>query len=298
MKRIKTLHSELTFSELAYGVWRLAESSPSTQSTDAKIRACLDQGITTFDHADIYGDYECERLFGHALKKSPNLRERMELISKCDIALLSEKHPNRRVKYYDTSRDYLFKQVQQSLRHLNTDYLDTLLIHRPDPLMDASETGEALDELIKEGLVRTVGVSNFSVWQWKLLQSNMSNRLVSNQIEINVFEQSALWNGTLEAMQLDQLLPMAWSPLAGGQLFGHQVKSDLQNVFSRLEKTQNCQREHIALAWLRMHPANIVPVVGTNNLDRILSLNKMSQVELDRETWFEILVAAKGSEVP
>ena len=298
MNRIKTSLSDLTFSELAYGVWRLAESNPTTSSTEAKIQACLDQGITTFDHADIYGDYQCEQLFGDALKANPSLRSQMELVSKCDIALISDKYPQRRVKYYDTSREYIFQQVKQSLKNLNSDYLDTLLIHRPDPLMDAEETGAALDDLIKEGLVRTVGVSNFSVWQWKLLQSKMTNRLITNQIEINLFEQSALWDGTLEAMQLDQLLPMAWSPLAGGQLFNQSLNPELENVLKRIEKNQQCQREHIALAWLRLQPANILPVVGTNNLERIKALHQVQNVELDRETWFELLTAAKGSEVP
>jgi len=298
VNRIKTSFSDLTFSELAYGVWRLAESNPTTSSTEAKIQACLDQGITTFDHADIYGDYQCEQLFGDALKTNPSLRSQIELVSKCDIALISEKHPKRRVKYYDTSREYISQQVKQSLKNLNSDYLDTLLIHRPDPLMDAEETGTALDDLIKEGLVRTVGVSNFSVWQWKLLQSKMTNRLITNQIEINLFEQSALWDGTLEAMQLDQLLPMAWSPLAGGQLFKQSLNPELENVLKRIEQNQQCLREHIALAWLRLHPANILPVVGTNNLERIKALNQVNYVELDRETWFELLTAAKGSEVP
>lgn len=298
MKRIDTLHSDITFSELAYGVWRLAESQPTTSSTEAKIQACLDQGITTFDHADIYGDYQCEQHFGDALKANPSLRSQMELVSKCDIALISEKYPQRRVKYYDTSRKYIFQQVEQSLKHLNSDYLDTLLIHRPDPLMDVEETGAALDDLIKQGLVRTVGVSNFSVWQWKLLQSKMTNRLITNQIEINLFEQSSLWDGTLEAMQFDQLLPMAWSPLAGGQLFNQALNPELESVLKRIEQNQRCQREHIALAWLRMHPANILPVVGTNNQARIKALHQFNNVELDRETWFELLTAAKGSEVP
>jgi predicted oxidoreductase len=164
--------------------------------------------------------------------------------------------------------------------------------------MDVEETGAALDDLIKQGLVRTVGVSNFSVWQWKLLQSKMTNRLITNQIEINLFEQSSLWDGTLEAMQLDQLLPMAWSPLAGGQLFNQSLNPELESVLKRIEQNQHCQREHIALAWLRMHPANILPVVGTNNLDRIKALHQVNNVELDRETWFELLTAAKGSEVP
>ena len=152
MQRVALGTSTLELSRLVYGVWRLADANDqSPQAVRAKIDACLEQGITSFDHADIYGNYECERLFGQALKQQPSLRDSMELISKCDIALTSDKYPERRVKYYDTRATYIRTSVENSLRNLNTDHIDLLLIHRPDPFMDSAETGAALDALVAAG---------------------------------------------------------------------------------------------------------------------------------------------------
>ncbi len=300
MQRVTLGNSDLSLSRLVYGVWRLADGSDqSISAVRAKIDACLNQGITSFDHADIYGDYECERLFGEALKEQPSLRDSMELVSKCDIALISDKYPSRRVKYYDTSEKYIHTSVENSLRHLHTDHLDLLLIHRPDPFMDATETGAALDKLIDSGKVKQVGVSNFQVWDWKLLQQNMSNRLVVNQIEMSLLERSAFNDGTLSAMQSDQMSAMAWSPLGGGSLFGGTDGAKrLQPIFARVQAEQSCTSDLIALAWLLAHPAKILPVIGTNNLDRIKSVSKALDIKLDRETWFELWTAAAGQEVP
>lgn len=300
MQRVALGRSELSLSRLVYGVWRLADAEDqSTAVVRAKIDACLEQGITSFDHADIYGNYECERLFGEALKAQPSLRDSMELVSKCDIALISDKYPDRRVKYYDTSAAYIQSSVENSLRHLHTDHLDLLLIHRPDPFMDAAETGAALDALIASGKVKQVGVSNFDVWDWRLLQQSMSNKLVANQIEMSLLHREPFNNGTLSAMQLDQISAMAWSPLGGGALFrGSAAASRLQPIFDRMGREQGVGSDLIALAWLLAHPANILPVVGTNNLDRIKRVSQALEVKIDRETWFELLTAAAGHEVP
>lgn len=300
MQRVTLGNSDLSLSRLVYGVWRLADGKVQSPATvRAKIDACLSQGITSFDHADIYGDYECERLFGEALKEQPSLRDSMELVSKCDIALISDKYPSRRVKYYDTSETYINTSVENSLRHLHTDYLDLLLIHRPDPFMDAAETGAALDKLIDSGKVKQVGVSNFQVWDWKLLQQNMSNRLVVNQIEMSLLERRVFTDGTLSAIQSDAMSAMAWSPLGGGSLFGGtDAAIRLQPIFSRIQAEQGCTTDLIALAWLLAHPAKILPVIGTNNLDRIKSVSKALDIKLDRETWYELWTAAAGQEVP
>lgn len=300
MQRVNLGHSDVSLSRLVYGVWRLADGDDqSAASVQAKIDACLEQGITSFDHADIYGNYECERLFGEALKQAPGLRDSMELVSKCDIALNSDKFPSRRVKYYDTSEAYIHMSVENSLRHLHTDYLDLLLIHRPDPLMNPVETGAALDNLIASGKVKQVGVSNFQVWDWKLLQQHMSNRLVVNQIEMSLLQRDSFIDGTLSAMQVDNISAMAWSPLGGGSLFGgSEVAARLQPVFERIEAEQGVSADLVALAWLLAHPAKIMPVIGTNNLSRIKNVSSALQVELDRETWFELLTAAAGHEVP
>ncbi|MBJ7555516.1 aldo/keto reductase [Marinomonas spartinae] len=300
MEKLQIGRSDLQFSRLVYGVWRLADAVDTSHvHIREKVDACLDQGITTFDHADIYGDYECERLFGQILEKDSSLRSRMELISKCDIALLSDKFPGRRVKYYDTSAHYIEKSVEQSLKNLHTDYLDLLLIHRPDPFMNAAETGHALDALIDSGKVRAVGVSNFSVWDWRLLQANMTHSLVANQVEMSLLHRDEFTNGNLSAMQIDGMTPMAWSPLAGGGLFSSSPETQrLAPIFERMADIQDCTVDQIALAWLLAHPACIVPVVGTNNLDRIKALSHVSNIDIDRETWFELWTAAAGQEVP
>lgn len=207
------LHAELSLSRLVYGAWRLAEDNDiSTAHIRAKIDACLQQGMTSFDHADIYGNYSCETLFGKVLAAAPSLREHMQLITKCDIMLTSNYYPERRIKYYDTSPQHIEYSVNNSLSRLHTDYLDLLLIHRPDPFMDAQATGKALDQLIDSGKVRAVGVSNFKTWDWDLLQSAMHHRLVTNQIEISLLERSSFHDGTLAQLQRLNVKPMAWSP--------------------------------------------------------------------------------------
>lgn len=300
MQTLTLRENTVEFSRLVYGVWRLGDDNDtSTAHVRAKIDACLAQGITSFDHADIYGDYGCEALFGQALAADPSLRKQMQLISKCDILLLSDKHPSRRVKYYDTSAEYINGQVEQSLRNLHTDHLDLLLIHRPDPLMDHHETGKALDALIDSGKVGAVGVSNFKPWDWDLLQSGMKHKLSTNQLELSLLERESFLDGTLGQMQQQAIHPMAWSPLGGGRLFGEEPAAQrLKPIMQRIADEQDCALDHVAIAWLLAHPAGILPVVGTNNLQRITALNKSMNVQIDRETWFELWTAAAGQEVP
>lgn len=300
MQRISLPNSDLNFSRMVYGVWRLADDADrSLEHVRAKIDAALDEGMTTFDHADIYGDYECEKVFGQALAADPALREKIELISKCDIALISEKYPQRRVKYYDTSADYIQMSVEKSLQHLHTDYLDALLIHRPDPLMNAAETGAKLDELIDSGKIRAAGVSNFKADDWRLLQKHMKNPLIINQIEMSVLHQEPFTNGDLSALQLDNLTTMAWSPLAGGRLFGDDAAANrVMPLLKKIADEQDSRVDLVAYAWLLAHPANIIPVVGTNNLQRIKGTAGALDIEIDRHTWYEIWTAVAGNEVP
>ena len=294
------LDDGLQLSQLVYGVWRLGDDDDtSITQVRAKIDLCLEQGITSFDHADIYGDYQCEALFGKALAQSPELRGQMQLISKCNIALTSARFPNRRVKHYDTSAQYITDSVEQALVNLHTDHLDILMMHRPDPLMDAAQTGAALDALVDSGKVKAIGVSNFSRADWQLLQKHMSHKLQVNQIEISLLASECFRDGTLADLQTDQIQVMAWSPLAGGALFStHPVARRLQPLFKSLCERFQCSADQIAIAWLLAHPANIIPVVGTNNLERIKTLSKASEIKLDRETWFELYSAAQGCEVP
>lgn len=300
MQRLSIPKTDYSFSRMVYGVWRLADdSNRSVSHVRAKIDAALAEGITTFDHADIYGNYECEAVFGQALAADPGLRKEIELVSKCDIKLMGDKSPDRRVNHYDTSAAHIRQSVDNSLRHLHTDHLDTLLIHRPDPLMNPAETGAVLDELIGAGKIRSAGVSNFRPDDWRLLQKHMTHPLVINQIEMSVLHTELFTSGDLSALQLDDMAVMAWSPLAGGRLFTDDAAAlRVRPLLEKLADEQSTRVDCVAFAWLLKHPANIMPVVGTNNLERIQGLGQAMDVEMDRETWFEIYVAANGQPVP
>jgi len=219
VSRIQLTDNGPEFSRLVAGVWRLGEWGMDTRGLLNFIHGCLDLGITTFDNADIYGGYTCEGLFGAALAAEPGLRDRLELVTKCGIQLVTPNRPGNRVHHYDTSRDHIVAAAENSLLELNTDRLDLLLIHRPDPLLDADEVAEAFGALWAAGKVRHFGVSNFLPWQFDLLQSRLDFPLVTNQIELSVLYLDPLHDGTLDQAQRLRRPPMAWSPLAGGRLF-------------------------------------------------------------------------------
>jgi predicted oxidoreductase len=292
-----SLTSDLSFSRLVYGMWRIGDvEDTSPAHVEAKIQACLDQGITTFDQADIYGDYGAEEILGGALRANPALRDQMEIVTKCDIVAPIGRWSHAPVKYYDTSRAHIESSVDQSLKGMGIDHIDLLLIHRPDPLMDHAETGAALDDLVKAGKVRTVGVSNFRPWDWDLLQSAMSNKLVTNQIEISLSEISPFTNGDIAFHQKNGQPLMAWSPLGGGSLMtgDGEVAKRMDAVAAEF----GVDRAAVAVAFLLRHPANILPVMGTNNLDRIKTISDALKVSLSREAWFTLYEAALGKEVP
>jgi len=299
MPRIE-LNPGLTLSRLAYGVWRLSEAADtSAQAVAGRIQACLDQGITTFDHADIYGGYSCEALFGAALRAQPGLKARMEIVTKCDIMLLSDQRPDNRVKHYDTSAAHVQASVERSLHNIGVDAIDLLLIHRPDPLMDHHALGACLDSLIQSGKVRAAGVSNFMPWDMELLQSAMKNRLVSNQIEISLMQTRGFVDGQIAHAQRLGVPVMAWSPLGGGRLFGQEAAAlRLRPALQRLASAQGVDETAVAIAWLLHHPARIIPVLGTNDPARIARMQDALRVTLDRQTWFELYSLANGADVP
>lgn len=288
----------LSFSRIAYGMWRLADGADtSPAAVQAKVEACLAQGVTTIDHADIYGGYTVEGLFGAAVKASPALRDRIEIITKCDIVAPVGRYASARGKYYDTSSAHITASVETSLKDMATDRIDLLLIHRPDPLMDPDDTGPALDALVASGKVRSVGVSNFRPWDFSLLQSSMEERLVTNQIEISLAAPDALTNGDLAFLQERMVAPMAWSPLGAGALF-EGTRPLLLAALQRVADEQGVDPSAVAVAWLLAHPARILPVLGTNNPDRIARIGDAAKVEIDRQTWFELYTLAIGKEVP
>ena len=295
MDRVQ-LSDALDFSRIVYGMWRIGDDTDtSTGHVQAKIQACLDQGITTFDQADIYGGYVAEAILGEALKTDTGLRAKMEIVTKCDIVAPAGRYADAPVKYYDTSRAHIEQSVEHSLRDMAIDHIDLLLIHRPDPFMDHFETGAALDDLVASGKVRGVGVSNFRPWNWNLLQSSMKTPLLTNQIEISLGEISPFTNGDLAFHQQHGQRPMAWSPLGGGGLMSGNDK--LHIVMDEIASAQDVDRAAVAVAFLMAHPAGILPVMGTNNLDRIKKIGDAMRVTLDRPTWFRLYEAALGHEV-
>ena len=305
MERI-ALTDSLSLSRLIYGMWRLsddADTSPApAQDVQDKIERCLAQGITTMDQADIYGGYESEAVFGAALKAAPHLRPQIEIVTKCDIVAPVGRHSRARLKHYDTSPAHIQQSVEDSLRLMGIEQIDLLLIHRPDPFMNHHETGAVLDNLVAGGKVRAVGASNFKPHDWTLLQSAMQTRLATNQIELSVLANQGFSNGDVAFLQEHGIAPMAWSPLGGGILAGGILLTEnhpeLTTILQTKADAAGVDMVAVAVAWLLAHPARIMPILGTNNPDRISQISDALKVEIDRQSWFEIYQAANGSEVP
>ena len=294
---IDTHATRFELSPIVAGLWRITEWQLGVQQRVRWIEQALELGITTFDHADIYGDYRAESLFGEALKASPDLRGRMQLVTKCGIRLRSTQKPYR-INYYDTSASYIRAQVEQSLRNLHTEQLDLVLIHRPDYLMDAAALAETFAMLTREGKVAHWGVSNHSTSQFALLHQH--HPLITNQVELSPMQMDALDDGTLDQAQQLGLRPMIWSPLAGGRLF---TGEDEQAMRVRAEMCAIAARHGISLttlafAWVLRHPSRPYPITGTGRLDGLRDAVAALNVQLDAEDWYAIWIASKGHSVP
>jgi predicted oxidoreductase len=287
----------VVLSRLVYGMWRLGDDPDTSPAhVQAKIEACLAQGITSMDQADIYGGYTAEAILGRALRAAPGLRDRIEIVTKCGIIAPVGRHAAARVKHYDTSAAHIAASAEASLREMATDRIDLLLIHRPDPLIDPEETGRALDDLVASGKVRAVGVSNFRPWDIRLLQGAMSQRLVTNQIELGLAAHEAFVNGDIAHLQEQRMPVMAWSPLAGGRLLA-EAPEPLRLLLARLAAEAGTDWSAVALAWLLHHPARILPVLGTNSLARIADASQALRVPMDRQIWYQLYSAALGRDV-
>lgn len=304
----------LVFSRLVFGAWRLGdrpdEATPS--HVQDKIKASLDLGITTFDHADIYGDYACEALFGEALASLGAVREKLQLVTKCGIKLVSARRPNHHLKHYDTSREHIRASVENTLRLLRTDRVELLLLHRPDPLLEPDEVADCFAALRREGKVLHFGISNFTPSQLDLLASRLSDHqipLITNQVEVSLLHLAPLHDGTLDQCLKRRIKPMAWSPMGGGRLFTGQearevrIRQALAEVATALtQEGQGNQRpvsaEQVALAWLLRHPAQLLPVLGTGNKNRLVEAAAAAELTLSREQWFRLWCASVGHDVP
>lgn len=300
MKKI-ALSENFFLSEIVHGWWR-AESWNNTPEQNLKlIEKCIELGITSFDHADIYGGGICEELFGAALSLKPKLREKIQIITKCGIRFIHPNMPKNDGHYYDTSYEHIMYAVNKSLKGLCTDYIDLLLIHRPDIFMNPLEVKKAFKELKSSGKVRHFGVSNFTPVQFEMLQSYLDFPLITNQLELSVASCENFENGAIDNSLKHRIKPMAWSPLDGGKLFTETNEKyvRLRFVLERVrEEVAANNISEVAYAWLFNHPSSIIPVAGTKEIYRLMDAVNATNIELTKKQWFQILDANRGYEVP
>ena len=301
-KRIKIAANGPTFSRIVFGTmkWGAWGWKLRTRAVTQLIEESIEAGVTTFDHADIYGHYTTESDFGKALKVRPDLRKKMEIITKCGINLITPNRPQNKIKSYSTSKAHIIASTENSLKELNTSYIDLLLIHRPSPLMHPDEIAEAFTQLRAQGKVKHFGVSNFTVAQFEMLQSRFS--LVTNQVEASILHLPPFLDGTFDQCLKKRISPMAWSPLGGGNLFTEQGEIRIQRIqkvaADLSEKHGDVGLDQIYLAFLLKHPAKILPILGTARIDRVKTAMAALKINLTEEEWFELWTASTGKEVP
>lgn len=282
-------------SRIILGGWRWNDRSFNLAEQQKLIGTALDLNITTFDHADIYGNYNCQPIFGGILKADPSLRKKVEIITKCGIKPISNKFKQRKIGFYDTSTGHIIKSAENSLKSLNTEYVDALLIHRSDPLMHPDEMAEAFYQLKNEGKVLHFGVSNFSNEQYSMLQSRLDFELITNQVEISLTYWKPLFDGTLDYLLQHKISPMAWSPFGGGKIFGN---ISLMEKLNPLLEKYNCKLSTLLIAWLIKLPSKVFPVVGTMKSERLKPIVDGLSLKIERQDWFLMLKHVRGYDVP
>lgn len=303
MTRIRLHDVSPVFSAMAFGTWRLLEDplSSTPEALVKLLRDSLDCGITTIDTAEIYGGYRVEELVGAALALDPGVKSKVELITKAGIYVPNAFHPDRRFAHYNASAARLVKSAEKSLRWLGVDTLDCLLVHRPDWLASVDETAEGLNRLLKEGKIRSAGVSNYSAAQFSALNSRMDQPLVTNQVEFNPLHMDPITDGVFDQCQEIRVRPMAWSPMAGGRLFDEadpaatRVRAACAGMAERYD---GASVDQLVLAWIMAHPARPMPVLGTAKTARLQAAARAASLTLAREDWYGIWEAAKGHRIP
>ena len=275
-----------------WGVW---DKNLSTSEMESTINICLENKITTFDHADIYGSYTTEAAFGKAFASSKISRDSLQFISKCGIQYVSENR-NNTIKHYDYSKDYIVWSVENSLKNLQTDYLDVLLLHRPSPLMQADEIAEAVTKLKSEGKIIAFGVSNFTASQTELIRQK--TEISYNQIQFSATNFEPMLDGSLDYMQINKIQPQSWNPLGTVFREDNEQTRRLKKLLVSLVSKYQVGADTLLLAWILQHPAKVIPVAGTVNVARIQLLNKATQLELEKEDWFAIWSESMGNKVP
>ena len=284
-------YSRIIAGTMTWGDWG---KQLSEQHMERLIQHCLEHEISTFDHADIYGDYTNEEQFGKAFSNSNIKREDIQLISKCGIQFDAKSRSNR-VKHYACGKDYVIWSVERSLKLLQTDYLDFLLLHRPSPLMHQEEIAEAITQLKKEGKIRQFGVSNFSPSQIALIENLIP--VDGNQIEYSLTSNTVMNDGTLDDCIINKRLAMSWSPLGAyfreDSLQTKRIKKELNILCAKYNATE----DQLLLSWVLKHPATVYPVVGTATPERLALAMKAVEIKMELEDWFILLEASNGHEV-
>ena len=286
----------MPFSKIISGVmtWGVWGKSLSENQMIELINSCVENNITTFDHADIYGGYTTEASFGKAFLNSKINRQKIQLISKCGIQHTEGR--NNKVKHYNYSKEYIIWSVENSLKNLKTDYLDALLLHRPSPLMQIDEIAEAIDSLKTEGKIKSFGISNFTSIQTELI--NQKIKVEFNQIQFSGTHLDPMLDGSLDFMQIHKITPMSWNPL--GSIF-KQENDQTQRLIvllTILESKYNVSIDVLLYAWIMQHPSGVLPVIGTTNVERIKNATKAISLKLELEDWFAIWSESIGMKVP
>ena len=278
---------------MRWGAWGAKFTSIQYETI---INQCVEIGLTTFDHADIYGHYTTETEFGKILKGNTHLRNKIQLITKCGIQMLSPNRPTHAIKSYNTSAAHIIHSVEQSLVNFNTDFIDTLLIHRPDILLNVEEVADTICKLIEAGKIKSFGVSNFSPTQVELLAKNIP--IAHHQVEISLTNLSAFDDGILDQCQIKQIEVQSWSPL-GQNIYTEENTRNTRilNQAAILAEMYNATINQILLAFLYMHPVNITPVIGTTKIDRIVESKNAMQINLSREDFYKLWIASTGEDI-
>ncbi len=290
-----------SMSRIVHGHMRMGEWNMNSRELLTMLEQLVEQGITTFDHADIYGKYTCEALLGEVLKLQPGLRNEIEIVTKCGIRLITDKFPGQKIKYYDYSYNHIVDSVHNSLKNFGTDRIELLLLHRPSPLFNPEEAARAFSVLKKEGKVLHFGVSNFTPRQFEMLNQYTEEPLVTNQVEISPVCLEHFENGNMDFFLKEKIMPMAWSPLAGGKMFHPTSEKAIRilRVLQEIAEELSVETiDEIIYAWLLVHPAMIIPVVGSGNPERIRFAVNALDVRLSTEQWLRIYNASTGTELP
>mgnify|MGYP003407551959 FL=1 len=288
----KTTISPIIAGAMNWGIW---DKNLNTKEMENMIHLCVENKITTFDHADIYGDYTTEADFGKALVSSKIDRTKIQLISKCGIQMVT-KNRNNSIKHYEYSKDYIIWSVENSLKNLATDYLDVLLLHRPSPLMQADEIAEAVAKLKAEGKIVDFGLSNFTASQTELIRQK--TKVSFNQIQFSATHHEAMLDGSLDYMQTHGIRPMSWNPLGSVFREDNEQTRRMKKLLAQLVAKYGVGSDTILLSWILQHPAKVIPIAGTVNVARIQALMKVTELPLEKEDWFAIWSESMGKNVP